>query len=152
MSEFYLKKPKNFHVKVEVSTVFMECEKKLLLLQRSSHKEISPDTWGVPGGKLEKKETPLQGLSREIQEELQLCPSPEELRHIKSLYVRHPRVEYRLHLFQWLLDSIPTIIISPEEHQAFIWQPVNKFGDLPLLEGQLEAFHFIYKPDQNSKI
>lgn len=146
MSEFYIKKPKNFHVKVEVSTVFMECEKKLLLLQRSSHKEISPETWAVPGGKLEKRETPLQGLIREIEEELQLSPSPDVLKHKKSLYVRHPLVEYRLHLFQWLLDSAPNITLNPEEHQAFIWQPIDKFSDLPLLEGQLKAFDFIYNP------
>lgn len=144
MSEFYVEKPENFQVSVEVSTVFMESENKLLLLQRSSHKKISPDTWGVPGGKLEENETHLQGLQREIEEELQLFPSADILKHVNSLYVRHPAVEYRLHLFQWKLESIPQITLNPEEHQAFIWQPIDEFNDLPLLEGQLEAFYSIY--------
>jgi 8-oxo-dGTP pyrophosphatase MutT (NUDIX family) len=144
MSEFYLIKPKDFHVKIEVSTVFMENEKKLLLLQRSSHKH-SPNTWAIPGGKLENTETPLEGLMREIEEELQLSPSSEVFQYLQSLYVRHPLVEYQLHLFQWILDAIPSITINAEEHQAFVWQPIDKFGELPLLEGQLEAFRIAYK-------
>ncbi|PWU14527.1 MAG: hypothetical protein C5B45_04230 [Chlamydiae bacterium] len=144
MSEFYVKKPKDFHIKVEVSTVFMEYEKKLLLLQRAPHK-ISPGSWAIPGGKLEKNETPLEGLMREVKEELQLSPSLKSIKHIKSLYVRHPLTDYRLHLFQWLLDSMPNITINPEEHQASLWQPIDQFGNVHLLEGQLEAFHFAYK-------
>lgn len=143
MTEVYSKKPKNFHVQIEVSTVFMECKKKLLLLQRSSHK-TSPDGWAIPGGKLEEKETPLQALTREIAEELQLFPVAEVLKSIESFYVRHPLVEYRLHVFQWLLDTIPDIIVNPEEHQAFIWQPIDQFANLSLIEGQLKVFQFVY--------
>jgi 8-oxo-dGTP diphosphatase len=147
MSEFHLKRPKNFYAKVEVSTVFMQCTKKLLLLQRASHK-ISPNKWAVPGGKLEKNETPLEGLVREIEEELQLSPSREVLKYKKSFYVRHSLIEYQLHIFQWLLDAVPPIIINSEEHQDFIWQPMIKFNNLPLIEGQLEAFHFLYGSEQ----
>lgn len=143
MSEFYLEKPPNFHVKVEVSTVFMECERKLLLLQRASH-TFSPGNWAVPGGKLEKNETPLEGLLREISEELQLSPPPKALKYFKSFYVRHPVIDYRLHLFQWLLTSIPKITITPKEHQAFLWQPIDRFSEVPLIEGQLEAFRAVY--------
>lgn len=144
MSDLFLYKPKNFQIKVEVSTVFMECEKKILLLQRSSHK-ISPCTWAIPGGKFEQNETPLDCLVREIEEELQISPPPQMLEYKQSLYVRHPLLEYKLHLFQWKLNSIPKIKINPHEHQAFLWQPIVNFHNLNLIEGQLEAFNFIYK-------
>ena len=143
MSEFYLEQPKNFQFKVEVSTVFIECENKLLFLQRASDK-IAPGTWAIPGGKLEKNETPLESLIREIHEELQLSPSLDVINYKKSFFVRHSLLNYRLHLFQWILSSFPTITINFDEHQAFVWQPIEKINELPLLEGQIEAYQSVY--------
>lgn len=143
MSEFYIEKPVDFGTELEVSTVFMECQGKLLLLHRAQC-ELSPETWGIPGGKLEKGETPLEGLTREIWEELRLTPDSKDLQFIRSLYVRHPKVKYQLHLFRWILKSIPSVTLDPKEHHNYLWQPIEAFGDLPLLEGQLEAFKFVY--------
>ena len=143
MSEFYIEKPSDFGAELEVSTVFMECQGKLLLLHRA-HCELSLETWGIPGGKLEKGETSLEGLAREIREELRLNPDPDDLQFIRSLYVRHPKVKYQLHLFRWILTSIPSLTLDPKEHRNYLWQPIEAFADLPLLEGQLEAFKFVY--------
>ena len=143
MSEFYLQKPDDFHVELEVSTVFIECKKKVLLLQRAAHK-IAPNSWAVPGGKLEGKETPKEGLIREIQEELQLIAPQDKLKLVDSRYVRHPLMQYRLHLFHWQVPDLPKIILNPEEHQAFCWQSISDFHALPLMEGQLEAFLVVY--------
>lgn len=143
MSEFYIKKPSDFGAELEVSTVFIECQGKILLLHRTKC-ELSPETWGIPGGKLEKGEPPLEGLTREIWEELRLKPDLEDLQFIRSLYVRHPKVRYQLHLFRWTLTSIPSVTLDPKEHHDYLWQPIEAFADLPLLEGQLEAFKFAY--------
>jgi 8-oxo-dGTP diphosphatase len=144
MSKFFTIKPDNFHCDVEVSTVFMECNHNILFLQRASHKTLAPSTWAVPGGKLEKEETPLEGLKREIQEELALYPEEGDLTYKTSFFVEHPAMRYRLHLFHWQLKELPKITLCPEEHQAFLWQPIEHVCLLPLLEGQLEAFHAIY--------
>lgn len=143
MSEFYFEKPFDFGTELEISTVFMEHQEKLLLLHRARC-ELSPQTWAIPGGKLEKGETPLEGLTREIWEELHLLPEPKDLEFIRSLYVRHPKVKYQLHLFRWILTSAPSITLNPREHCNYVWQPIEKFADLPLLEGQLETFKFLY--------
>lgn len=122
----------------------MECENKILFLQRAPHK-VAPNVWGIPGGKLEGVESPLNGLLREIKEELQLTPSIEEIHYVKKLYVESPFVQYKLHLFRWRLGRIPKITLNEEEHSGFIWQPIEEINHLPLLEGQLEAFFFVYK-------
>jgi 8-oxo-dGTP diphosphatase len=149
MTEFYQEKPKNFRLDVEVSTVFIECQRKLLLLQRAAHK-VYPSHWAIPGGKLEKGETPLEGLQREVEEELGLSPQAEVFNYIRSVYVKHPLAQYKLHLFQWFIPFFPTIFLNPEEHQAFLWQPIEQFNEIPLIAGQLDAFHTVY-PSYNLK-
>lgn len=143
MSEFYLKKPLDFDIEVEVSTVFMESKGRILLLHRNQC-ELSSAAWATPGGKLEKGETPLEGLTREISEELNLSVNPHKLLYFRSVYVSHPKVKYQLHLFRWMLASIPTVKLNPLEHHDYLWQPINSVKDLLLLEGQLEAFKLIY--------
>lgn len=146
MSLFFNDPPEDFNQRVEVSTIFFDWDNKLLLLQRSLISEIAPGKWGVPGGKLEKNETPLKGLKREIQEELSLDYDEEKIIYLKSFYVRNKILDYKLHLFQGSFFECPTIILNPSEHADFIWYPKSKVMDLPLLEGQLEALklsHFI---------
>lgn len=144
MSKFFERPPSDFKKAVEVSTVFMECADKILLLQRCEGK-IQSNTWCIPGGKLERGEAPLEGLVREIEEELYLFPDPLDLHFVKTVYVRHSTIDYVLHLFKWTLDTYPEIKINSTEHRDFIWQPISQFNHVPLLEGQLEAYNFMYK-------
>lgn len=140
MSIFYSKKPADFNQKVAVSTVFLDCKDSLLLLQRVLTSRIAPGKWGVPGGKLEIDETPLEGLRREIYEELFINLDTENLVYMQSFYVRHSSVDYQLHLFRCTLPEYPQIVINPLEHNAFIWQDKRSLHELSLLEGQYEAF------------
>lgn len=144
MSYFYLKKPIGFSSEIEVSTVFMEYQSTLLLLQRAAHKKC-PGKWCIPGGKVEKEETPLMGLLREIKEELSIQPSLTEIRYEKSFFVMHFIMNYQLHLFQWTLKKRPSIQINLAEHQDFIWVPISQFETLSLLEGQSKAFRALYR-------
>lgn len=143
MSKFFFIEPEDFEIACEVSTVFMEHNQKILVLLRSRC-ELSPDTWGVPGGKLEKGETPLECLVREIKEELDIEAETKDLNYKLSVFVHHPKIKYKLHLYAWKLDQLPNIKLNPDEHVDFMWQPIERFEDIALLEGQLEAFYLVY--------
>jgi 8-oxo-dGTP diphosphatase len=145
MSDFFLEKPSWFSGTLEVSTVFMECDQKILLLQLIKNNKWTAEKWAIPGGKLEKNETPLVGLQREIWEELQLAPKSSELHYKLSLFVKHPIAQYQLHLFCWDLLKFPDITLNPSEHQNFVWQPKSNFAGVPLIEGQEEAYRYVYQ-------
>ena len=108
--------------------------------------EIQETQEGISYGAHEPRDsiTPLEGLIREIGEELQLKPSPEDLKYVRTVYVFHPLVKYKLHLFRWSMPLIPIVTINPKEHKALVWQSVSKIIELSLLEGQLEAYNIIF--------
>lgn len=143
MSIIHLSKPSNFKIQCQVSTVFMQYDQKLLVLLRS-HSEESSRTWGIPGGKLEVNETPLECLIREIKEELDLSAPKDDLIFKYVAYVNHPKIQYVLYVYQWHLDEMPDIKLNDREHVDYRWQPIKQFHELKLLDGQLDAFNLIY--------
>lgn len=52
------------------------CNKKILLLLRDNNPNIqNPNTWQLPGGRIEKNENHLQAIKRELKEEISLIPA-----------------------------------------------------------------------------
>ncbi len=44
-------------------------DKKVLLISKSESEDINPNTWDIPGGRLEFRESPREALHREVREE-----------------------------------------------------------------------------------
>jgi 8-oxo-dGTP pyrophosphatase MutT (NUDIX family) len=58
------------HRELAVKAVVVDSERRVLLLRRS-HEAISfAGLWEIPGGRLRAQETPVEGLRRELLEEL----------------------------------------------------------------------------------
>ena len=101
--------------------------------------------WAIPGGKLEKGESPKAALICELQEETQISLADRDsLEMIQHVYVRHKIYDYTLYLFRISLEKLPEIFIDSAEHTEFNWVDIERFSKLPLIEGQLEAFHLVY--------
>lgn len=92
----YLKKPTNFIADVSVSTAWLVHQQKLLLLQKNTTAREGL-LWGVPGGKIETNETPLQGLQRELLEETHINAQTLPLKHFLTCYVVKPNWQYVYH-------------------------------------------------------
>lgn len=136
-----------FNPFAEISICFLEVDSKILLLKRTN-KTIENNTWGVPGGKLEFFETPIQALQRELKEETGLRINEIDQKACKhTLYARLLSIDCTLHIFQMKLSgSIKQypIFIDKREHSEYIWvAPMDAF-QLNLIRGEAEIIKLLY--------
>ncbi|MGI2298699.1 NUDIX domain-containing protein [Candidatus Cardinium hertigii] len=89
-----------FNPTKSVAICYMVCNGKVLLLKKNDPQTID-NRWCMPGGKLEKNETPLQAVVREIKEETDILLLPEATDFIQTICTRifTPKQDYLLHLF-----------------------------------------------------
>ena len=113
-------KPIDFQPKFEVVGCFIEYHNNILLLKRSPFKP-QPNTYGTPGGKVKLKETIIEAMIRETEEETSLKLSPNQLQFYKTKYVIYPEYQYLYHMFFYQCTNEPIIKINPTEHQDYIW-------------------------------
>lgn len=145
MSKFFKERPPKFFSKTSVATCFIEWNNKLLFLKRS-HKEIAPNLWAIPGGKLENFESSREAVLREIYEETNIDLSKENLNYFGKFYVSHSIMDYELHLYKSMICKFPLDLkINFSEHSEYIWKSIETIQELNLIDGQLEAFNIVYK-------
>lgn len=61
-------------------------------------------------------------------------------------------MNYTLYLYRYIVQTPPPIILNQEEHSEFIWQPIPLVSNLALIEGQFEAFSFVYLENTRAQI
>ena len=136
-------KPDHFSAHVEVAAAYVNCKGRILLLQNSSHKSEG-GLWGVPAGKLEKGESALQAVRRELFEETGINLPQEAFFSCGKLYISKPEVNYVYHLFGAMLDSEPSVQFCAE-HSAYRWVSKEEAEQLPLMKGANAALDAYYK-------
>jgi len=147
--EIFEKKPEGFTPNVEVAGCYIEVENKLLLLEYASTGTKS-GKWGVPAGKVEKDETPLNAARRELFEETAIslgCQS--QIHYVNSMYIRKPDVDYIFHLFKVQLDQMPDVHLS-HEHQSYRWATSQDIEEMPLVDAGKEALQY-YRTTQSDR-
>lgn len=132
-----------------VVTCFIQQGDKILILQRA-RKDLQYKLWGIPGGKLDKGESPLTGLIRDLKEELNLDFSP---RNFKLLGITRSKTvsdgDYGLYLYYMQIPENLKISINYEEHLSFEWVYLEEFEKYDLLLAQKEAYRFVEKKLKN---
>lgn len=137
----FLEPPKGFQPALEGSGCYCEWDNKILFLKRHPGKPQG-NTWGVPGGKLEKHENPREAVVREIKEEVGLNIDSHELEMIGKLYCRLPHLEYIYHLFRIKFNECPEVDLAFEEHLEMLWVTPEEAMQLPLMAGGAEALKY----------
>jgi len=136
----FLERPSDFRGSSVAAGCFIESSGRLLYLKRAPSR-IAPNTWCIPGGKLEPGETPRAAIIREVLEEVGLSIDTPDLQHLGPLYLRHPDYDYIFHVFHKPLPILPTLQLNPE-HTAFQWITPAQAPALPLIPGGPEALLF----------
>jgi 8-oxo-dGTP pyrophosphatase MutT (NUDIX family) len=86
---------------------------------------------------MEKGESELDAVQREVFEETGLQIPKEKFVFLKTVFGRYPgEYDFYYHMFKVELKEKPEIKISPNEHQAYEWFTIKKALSYPLLKDQ----------------
>lgn len=135
----------NFKPKIEVAALFIEHDNRILLLHRQETKSQG-NLWGIPGGKLDKGETPLQAVLREVKEETGYDFSKQSLESLGSVYIEYNDHDHFVyHMFRAKLVGDPsTVKINFREHKGFTWVTPQDGLKLELIKDEDACFKLIY--------
>jgi 8-oxo-dGTP pyrophosphatase MutT (NUDIX family) len=117
---------------------------RILLLQRVHHKPFGGN-WGLPCGKLNEGETPLDGAIRELFEETGIHLDASSLTAHEVLYVGSAEACFAYHRFHAHLDLDVLVIVNPSEHTDFDWVSPFEALRLPLVDDGAEALMRTYR-------
>lgn len=108
----------NLALNSQAAGILFIWQNKILLLRRSAM--ISePFVWGIPGGKVEQNETPLEAAIRETIEETGSIP---QFKIINKVIFRSNDFKYTTYVAH--IDSVWPITLN-WEHSAYNWFDIN---------------------------
>jgi 8-oxo-dGTP pyrophosphatase MutT (NUDIX family) len=125
--------PKKFNPKFEAVGSFIQYDGEIILLHRQNHKPQG-DTWGIPSGKRDNGENPLDTACRETAEETGVVIPRDEMKFFSTIYIRFANYDFVYHMYHAKLDSKPEIKINESEHKAAKWISPKDALSLPLIE------------------
>ncbi len=134
-----------FKPRVEISALFIEHENRILLLHRQEAKSQG-NLWGIPGGKVEKGETPLQAAIREVKEETGYDFSNQPIDHLGTVYIEYTKEDHFIyHMFRTRSFGDPSAVkINFNEHKGFTWVTPEDGLKLELIQDEDACFKLIY--------
>lgn len=95
-----------------------------ILLQQRGPKGLLAGLWEFPGGKVERGETPLKALRRELREELSV--SAKEARPLMTVRHAYTRFRVRLRVYRCRVQPLPK---ADKTHR---WIPEDRLKDYPV--------------------
>jgi len=107
---------------------------RFLYLLRTDSK--NPGNWGIPGGKIEKEETLLEGIERECLEEIGFFPKEAKLIPIQKFV--NNTFTYHTFFCEVTAEFIPKL---NEEHCGYAWVGDNQYPK-PLHPGLFSTVNF----------
>lgn len=132
-ADVYKTKPKDFKPKFEVVGCFVQHEDKILFLHRQDNVNQG-NLWGIPGGKIEKSETPEQAIIREVAEETGLDISNQPVQYLEKVYIRYPTYDYVFHMLKTnVIENPGDVKLSFREHKGFTWVTAEDALTMPLM-------------------
>lgn len=102
---------------------------------------IQPGTWGIPAGKVEAGETPLQAAIRETREEVGIDLTPENIEYHGDLYVSTvdaSPLNIKFSIYAIYMSHRPEVTLEAGQ-EGFCWLSLENALKLPLFTGSREV-------------
>lgn len=134
-----------FNPRMEISALYIEHEGKFLMLHRQPNKSQG-NLWGIPGGKVEKGESPLQAVIREAKEETGYDFLANEIEHLETVYIEYdPKLHFVYHMFRVALTENPgDVKINFSEHKGFTWVTPEEGLKMDLIKDEDACFKRVF--------
>lgn len=144
----YLEPTPQFSPRIAVSAVYIVHNDKILLLHRQDNKSQG-NKWGIPGGKVDKGETPLQAAIREVKEETGYDISKQPIETLETVYIEYNEKDhFTYHMFRTQLQEEPGAVkINFKEHKGFTWVTPADGLKMDLLQDEDPCFRLVYFPE-----
>lgn len=107
-------------------------DKYLMLFRNKKEKDINEGKWLGIGGKIESKETPEEGMIREVKEETGLDVKEYKFHGIVSFFLNEDVTEY---MFLYSCSRFEGEVIKECDEGELKWVEISKVPSLPLWEG-----------------
>ena len=122
---------------------YAQSTNRFLFLLRNDEK--NPGFWGIPGGKIEKDESLLEGVKRECEEEIGFYPQVKLIpiqKFVNNTFTYHT-------FFGMVSDEfMPTL---NDEHSGYCWVPYDLYPR-PLHPGLFNTINFDVVKDKLDKL
>lgn len=143
----YFEEPKDFNPTVEAAGCFIEHQDKFLMLHRQDYKPQG-NLWGIPGGKLDKAETPLDAVIRETYEETHFDISESEITYSGKVFLRSTAGDCIFHIFVCRPMIHPDKVkIAFKEHKGFTWVTPKDALKMNLMQDEESCIEMVYGND-----
>jgi 8-oxo-dGTP pyrophosphatase MutT (NUDIX family) len=136
-------RPKDFKPAFEAVGCFIESNSDILLLHRHGSKPQG-NTWGLPAGKIDPGEEPLESVVREIREETGYIISYDNIKPASIVYVRYPEHDFVYHIFRTSIDKKRKVLLSDGEHIDFRWISPSRALDMPLVQDLAPCIQLVF--------
>lgn len=107
------------------------------------------DEWELPGGRLERGETPEQCVTRELQEELGAVIRIDDL--VDSWVYHVAGKEVLILAYRARIDNDPATFTISDEHQGMDWFALDQLDTLNLPEGYRRSIERAGKGPANTR-
>lgn len=123
-------KPKN-----NIVACFLEYKSQFLILHRNPGGRHG-EKWGLPAGKVEKKETKKNAICREVYEEIGFKIPSEKLEFLQKIIFDFPEKIIDFFIYRVNLESKIDIILDLKENQSYAWITGKEcYGRNDLIDG-----------------
>lgn len=122
-----------------IGAIIYDRDKDMVLLQQRCKNTTYALKWGLWGGKLERKEDFIDGLLRELKEELTNIPEIIELKPVETFVSEDG--EFIYYTFLIITDNYNGFQISENETNDCVWLPLDKVLKIDLHPATKKMFN-----------